>query len=312
VPFLGFESLKSEPGPLHLAIGIFDGVHLGHQAILKQASGSAAEDGGKAVALTFWPHPSRVLCPEKPVPMLIDRTMRERFLRESGAFAVTYIEFTPEFASMEAQAFPAFIKRAMPSLKTISVGEGFRFGRGRAGDANLLCIEGARVDLDVRPLVRVDMDGLPISSTRIRENVSAGEIAKANRLLGRPYIAEGRIVSGDGLGRKIGVPTFNLEWSPDLNPRLGVYAVWCGFPGFSDKPFAGVANYGSRPTIAGECTEPRLEVHLLGDPPPSPVERMEVAFHEFIRPEMKFDSLEELAKRIEKDVEIARKLLVDS
>jgi riboflavin kinase/FMN adenylyltransferase len=312
VSFPGFESLKSDPGPLHLGIGIFDGVHLGHQAILKQAAVTAAEDGGKAVALTFWPHPSSVLCPEKPVPMLIGRKLRERFLLESGASEVAYIEFTPEFASLEAQAFPAFIKEAMPALKTVSVGEGFRFGRGRAGDAKLLCIEGAKVGLNVRPVVRVDMDDLPISSTRIREKVSAGEIAQANRLLGRPYIAEGRIVPGDGLGRKIGIPTFNLDWSPGLTPRLGVYAVRSTFPEFSDKPFAGVANYGSRPTVAGAGAEPRLEVHLLENPPPSPVERMEVAFHGFIRPEMKFNSMEELAKRIEKDVEIARKLLVDS
>ena len=309
--FLGLENLKSETGPLHLAIGIFDGVHLGHQAILKQVAQIATKDGGKAIVLTFWPHPSHVLCPEKPVLMLMGRGLRERFLRESGADSVVCIEFSPEFASMPAHAFPSFLKKALPSLKTIFVGDGFRFGRGREGDATLLSIEGAKIGLDVRPVFRVDMDDIPISSTRIRENVSAGEIAPANLLLGRPYIAEGRIVPGDGLGTKIGGPTFNLDWSPELTPRLGVYAVRSVFPGFGSQSFTAVANYGIRPTVEGECTEPRLEVHLLESPPPCPVEHMEVAFHEFIRPELKFDSLEALAKRIEKDVEIARKLLVD-
>ncbi len=309
---LGFQELRNEPGPLHLAIGIFDGVHLGHRAILKQASEAAARDSGEVVVLTFWPHPSHVIRPEDSVPMLVGRELRTRLLLEAGADTVVFLEFTAEFAKMEAEAFPTFLKESVPALKTVSVGEGFRFGRARVGDAALFCREGAKVSLDVRPVARVDLDGVPLSSTLIREKVAAGKIAVANRLLGYPYLAEGRIIAGEALGRKIGFPTLNLGWLPDAQPRLGVYAVRVAFPELSSHSFAGVANYGCRPTVSDADAEPMLEVHLLEKLPQEPCGRMEVAFHDFIRAEERFDSVEALAKRIEKDVVMARNLLADS
>ena len=295
-----------------VAIGNFDGVHLGHRAILKQASDAAARDSGEVVVLTFWPHPSSVIRPEDPVPMLVGRELRTRLLLEAGADIVVFLEFTAEFAKMKAETFPIFLKESVPALKTVSVGEGFRFGRARAGDTALFCRVGAEVGLDVRPVARVDLDGVRLSSTLIREKVAAGEVSVANRLLGYPYLAEGWIIAGEALGRKIGFPTLNLGWSPDMQPRLGVYAVHVAFPEFSGHSFAGVANYGRRPTMSAADAEPMLEVHLLEKPPQEPCGRMEVNFHDFIRVEQKFDSVEALAKRIEKDVVMARNLLADS
>jgi len=300
------------PAPAHLAIGIFDGVHLGHRAILDQAARAAAADGGRVVVLTFWPHPSGVLRPGQAVPMLYDRKMRARLLAEAGADEVLFQEFTAEFASMAAEHFPEFLKEAVAELKTVSVGQGFRFGQGRRGDAALLLEAGRKAGLEVRPVPRVDQGGEPLSSTRIREILAGGDIAGANALLGRPYLAAGRIVSGDSIGREIGFPTFNMDWRPGLQPAYGVYAVEAVFPESGPQAHAGVANYGCRPTVAGADAEPLLEVHLLVEPPQEPGAAMEVAFLHHIRPEQKFDSVEDLAKRIETDVGMAKKLLAET
>ena len=304
-------AIFNQTSPVHLAIGIFDGVHLGHREILGQASRASKEDGGLVAVLTFWPHPSHVLRSDHTVPMLYSRDLRTRFLADAGADEVMYQEFTKDFASMEAEKFPEFLKNAFPSLKTVSVGSGFWFGQDRRGDAALLVELGRGLGLDVRPVSRVDQGGEPLSSTRIREAVASGDIIAANSMLGRPYRAVGQIMSGDSIGREIGFPTFNLDWCPELQPRFGVYAVKALFPSFGSHSYAAVGNYGCRPTVTDGQADPVLEVHLLETPPENPGDCIEVAFHHHIRPEQKFESIEDLAKRIEMDVGIAKKLLAE-
>ena len=301
---------REDPGSLHLAIGIFDGVHIGHQAILRQAVAAAVEAGGKSMAVTFWPHPSHILRPQAPTQLLIDRHIRSRLLRNAGIDEVAYAEITQEFSRKPAKEFPAYLKDQLPSLKSISVGEGFRFGHERRGDVELFQHEGSQLGLQIHSVPRVEMDAVPLSSSLIREKLKAGEVSEANRMLGFPYFAEGTLVSGMGLGREMGVPTLNLDWSPELQPRLGVYAVRMSFSELSGHSFAGVANYGCRPTVeAGQDVTPVLEVHLLEGLANIPGGSVEVAFHQFIRPERRFPSVEELAKRIEKDVAIAKTIL---
>ncbi len=302
---------REDSGPLHLAIGVFDGVHLGHQAILRQAVTAATEDAGKSIAVTFWPHPSHVLRPHDPTQLLVDRHIRSRLLRNAGIDEVAYAEFTQEFSQMPAKEYPTHLKDQLPSLKSISVGEGFRFGRGRCGDVKLFKSEGSQLGLEIYPVPRVEMDAVPLSSSLIRKKLKEGEISEANRMLGYPYFAEGTLVSGKGLGREMGVPTLNLDWSPELQPRLGVYAVRASFPDLSGRSIAGVANYGCRPTVEhGLDVAPMLEVHLLeSGVSGNPGDIVQVAFHQFIRPEIKFPSVEELAKRIEKDVAMAKTIL---
>ena len=303
---------SDSPSPAHLAIGIFDGVHLGHRAILRQAAEAAEADRGTAIALTFWPHPSAVLRPDNAVPMLYDQEQRRRHLLEAGVQEVVFQEFDAEFASMQAEAFPQHLKATFPGLKSVSVGAGFRYGKARRGDAALLVETGRAIGLDVRPVARVDLDGEPLSSTRIREKVASGDVAAAHRHLGRPYLAVGAIAKGESIGREIGFPTFNLDWHPELRPAHGVYAVRAVFPDSGQLAYDGVANYGSRPTVTAGGADPVLEVHLLEPPPDSPGLRMEVSLLHHIRPEKKFPSLDTLAKRIEMDVGLAKKLLAET
>jgi riboflavin kinase/FMN adenylyltransferase len=178
----------------------------------------------------------------------------------------------------------------------VYVGENFRFGRGRVGDIALLVAEGKKHGLTVFSAPRVNFDGDPISSTRIRGLLESGEITAANALLGYTYFAEGPVVHGKHLGRTLGFPTLNLGWAPDLRPRYGVYVVKVSGAKTVDA-VPGVANYGLRPTVE-QSVEPRLEVHLLGESPYVAGDHVTVKWLRFLRPEMKFAGLDELKAQI--------------
>ena len=202
--------------PVPLANWILDGFHLGHREILGQASRASKEDGGLVAVLTFWPHPSHVLRPDHTVPMLYSKDLRTRFLADAGADEVMYQEFTKDFASMEAEKFPEFLKNAFPTLKTVSVGAGFRFGQDRRGDASLLVELGCGLGLDVRPVSRVDQGGEPLQYPYPKA-VASGDIIVLS-MLGRPYRAVGQIMSGDSIG-EIGFHFY--RWCQNCR------TVWC-------------------------------------------------------------------------------------
>jgi len=310
-----FPSLESvdfpKTVPLHLAVGMFDGLHLGHQAVIEKALRAAQRDGGTAGVLTFWPHPSHLLRPDAATRMLMLPSDKVRVLEKLGVSALITQPFTQDFAALEAEAVLPYFKRALPGLAGIYVGENWRFGRGRHGDLDLLKAQGAAHGVKVVGLPRLCFEGEPISSTRIRAAIECGEIEHANAMLGYPYFAQGVVASGRGLGRTIGSPTLNIEWLPELQPRYGVYAVEVSAVGEDEKGerLPGIANYGLRPTVGTQFV-PQLEVFVLAEECHwDKGDELLVELRHFIRSEQKFSGLDALTAQIAKDTTTAREWL---
>lgn len=295
----GLENAALPPQPLHLAIGMFDGVHLGHRAVVETAVHSARASGGVSGVLTFWPHPSTLFRPEKPTRLIQDAATKARMLVALGVDAVITQSFTRELAAVTAEEFLPWLKQRLSWLAAVYVGENFRFGKGRRGEIGLLIASGRQHGVRVFSAPRVNLDGEPISSTRIRAQLEAGDIASANALLGYPYFAEGEVKGGKRLGRTIGFPTLNLPWAPELRPRYGVYAGRVSGPK-SAVPLPAVANYGLRPTVEN-TTEPQLEAHLLGECPFQENDTVKIEWLHFLRAEKKFAGVGELGVQIAQD-----------
>ena len=305
VQFVGLESAALPNRPLHLAIGMFDGVHLGHRSVIEAAVQSARRTGGVAAVLTFSPHPSVVLRPDNPTKLIHDIAIQVELLGRLGIEAVIKQPFTKEFAKVDAEAFIPLLKQHFPQLVAIYVGENWRFGQGRKGEISFLVGEGKKHGIAVFSAPRVNFNGEAISSTRIRALLEAGDVEGAASLLGYKYFAEGPVISGKHLGRTIGFPTLNLDWDQLLRPRFGVYRVQV-FGKDGSGPYPGIANYGLRPTIE-QTLHPRLEVFLLVDCPFGTGDFIRVEWLSFIRPEQKFSGLEELKAQIARDVAQVRK-----
>jgi len=305
--FSGLESAALPPQPLHLAVGMFDGVHLGHQAVIEPAVHSAGRCGGLAGVLTFWPHPSALFKPTERVRMLMIPQMKARILARLGVDVIIEQPFTWTFARISAEEFLPHLRRHLPQLAGIYVGENWRFGAGRRGDVSLLVAAAAKLPVSVVSVPRIFCNGEPISSTRIRDSLAAGDLEAANLLLGFSYFAEGTVVPGRRLGSQLGFPTLNIPWEPELQPRYGVYAVRIsGETAAGALP--GVANYGVRPTVT-TTGAPLLEVHVLGSCPFSTGSAVTVEWLKFLRPEQKFGGVEELRAQIARDCEAARRVL---
>jgi riboflavin kinase/FMN adenylyltransferase len=285
--------------PLHLAIGMFDGVHLGHRSVVDAAIQSARRSGGVAGVLTFSPHPSRLFRPENPTRLIASPALRTRLLTAAGTDLVITQEFTPEFAKIEAVDFLPHLKRHLPKLCAVYVGENWRFGHARRGDVALLVNEGRKNNISVVSAPRINLNGEAISSTRIRDCLEAGRIEEANSLLGYTYFSEGVVIPGKSLGRDLGYPTLNVAWEPELLPKFGVYVVQVSGPKSAGK-YSGVANYGLRPTVE-QSNDPRIEVHVLGACPFAGSDFVKVEWLKFLRPEMKFGSVAELTAQIGTD-----------
>lgn len=301
---LAAASALADRRPLHVAIGMFDGVHLGHRAVIDSAVRSARRSGGVAAVLTFDPHPSRLFRPADPVRLIMDRERREAALLALGVAAVIVQPFDAAFAGIEAEGFLPHLRASLPSLHTVYVGENWRFGRGRRGDVALLVAEAKKLGLHVVSAPRINGDGEPISSTRIRALLVEGRIDAANVLLGSAYASDSVVAPGKQLGRTIGFPTLNLPWSPDLSPRFGVYAVRVQAADGSGPALRGVANYGLRPTVE-TSTEPRLEAHLLDACPFGSGDRLRAEWLAFLRPEQRFADVAALRAQIARDREAA-------
>ncbi len=285
--------------PLHLAIGMFDGVHLGHRAVIDAAVQSARRAGGLAGVLTFWPHPSALFRPENPTRLMIGATLKGRLLAAAGIDVVISQRFTPDFSAIQAEEFLPYIKRFLPGLSAIYVGENWRFGQGRRGEIGMLVTEAKKHGLAIVSAQRINHNGEAISSTRIREYLENGSIEDANAILGYTYFAEGVVTPGKSLGRDLGYPTLNIPWEPELRPCYGVYVVRVSGPKAAGK-YPGVANYGLRPTVE-QSDQPRLEVHVLGPCPFAGGDTVQVEWLKFLRPEMKFGSVPDLIAQIAKD-----------
>ncbi len=295
----GLENAALPARPLQLAIGMFDGVHLGHRAVVASAVAAARRTAGLAGVLTFWPHPSIFFRAASPTRLIMSPADKVRALAALGIEAIITLKFSEDLARLPAEEFLPYLRRHLPRLAGVHVGDNWRFGRGRTGDSALLVREGARLGLTVVSVPRIELACAPVSSTRIRELLQSGEISRANGMLGAPYAAHGTVIPGRQLGRKLGFPTLNLAWAPDLQPRYGVYVVKVsGSKAAAALP--GVANFGLRPTVES-VAEPRLEVHILGDCPFATGDEVKVEWLRFIRPEKKFAGVEELRAQIGRD-----------
>jgi riboflavin kinase/FMN adenylyltransferase len=304
-----FEALQDLESPLYLAIGVFDGMHRGHEAVVGAAVSAAKEAQGVSGVLTFNPHPSCLFKGAEGTRLILPIVEKTRSLHEAGVQVVIGKKFDAAFAAIEANDFASFLKAALPSLKGISVGSNFRFGRQRVGDAKLLKATGEALGLKVTVVERLRHEGEAISSTRIRKALEDGAIESVNALLGYHYGFSGTVVAGARKGREFGFPTLNLRWAPECLPRFGVYQVRLRAAGASQWK-DGIANYGVKPTVAVEA-EPELEVHLLEGTDLDAGAAVVVEWLGFLRDEMKFENEEVLRAQIAKDVRWAREQLKD-
>ncbi len=305
--FHNIEAAQFPAKPLHLAVGMFDGVHLGHQAVIETAVHSALASNGICGALTFWPHPSCLFNPEDPVQMILSPEMKVEVLKSHNVEFVIEQDFDAAFASIEAVDFIQHLKTHLPGLYSLHVGSNWRFGRKRVGDVSLLVQLGRESGVHVINVERVHYDGEAISSTRIRNYLTEGEMEQANALLAEVYFTMGKVIAGKKLGRTVGFPTLNLPWTQGLRLPFGVYCVEVeGETTVGTIILKGVANFGMRPTVE-EAFEPLIEVHALEDCPFGTGDFLKIRWHRFLRPEKKFSGVEELRDQIGKDVKSAKK-----
>ena len=294
------EELQELDQPLHLALGVFDGVHLGHQAVIQSALDAAKEGGGLAGLLTFDPHPIEVMAPAKaPRALLATLNHKANFVESLGVELLVPIQFDLAFAEKEAADFIAELLKA--PVKTIAVGEDWRFGHMRKGDIDLLGQLAPELGYQLEAVPPVMYEGDRISSTRIRQAVRDGNLKAAGEMLGRPYSMRAKVVEGKKLGRDFGFPTANLVVGRRQCPPNGVWTVIADVNG---EWLPGVANLGTRPSVEGD--ELLLEVHFLDFDDDLYGKEIEVRFEDYLRPEKAFASLDDLKAQIAADVEESR------
>ncbi len=287
-----------------VTIGNFDGLHLGHQRILAKVRARAAVTGGDSLALTFDPHPVRVLAPQREIRLLTPLPEKLRLFEAEGLSAVLVLPFTSAVAALAPEDFVRGILVDCLHAKEILVGGNFRFGHRQAGDVSLLIEMGRKLGFTVKVVAPVQRRGEVVSSSRIRAAIAEGNMGLATRLLGRPFAVQGPVGKGRGIGTSKTVPTLNLAPYAELLPLRGVYITEtdCG-----QLRGPSVTNIGHNPTF-GE-TDLHLESHLLNVPArnQAPGKIMRVTFHERIRDEVRFPSAEALRERIGRDIAAARR-----
>ncbi|HEY4187374.1 MAG TPA: bifunctional riboflavin kinase/FAD synthetase [Polyangia bacterium] len=294
-----------------IVIGNFDGVHRGHQALLETARRLADTTGGEVVALTFDPHPARLLAPALAPPLIFSFERRAELLGEAGADIVVVEPFTREFAAVEAEAFGSDVLGRDLNPAHVVVGYDFSFGKGRRGDTAMLEALGARFGFGVSIVRRVSIHGLTCSSTKVREFVLEGRVEGAAVLMGRPFEITGEVIRGAGRGRGIGFPTANIRSEAELLPRAGIYAaraVILNADGSPGETRLAALSVGTNPTFVsgGALT---VEAYLLDYQGDLYGRRLRVQVIERLRDELRFDSTEALIKQIDADVARTRELL---
>ena len=305
----GLEAATRPPARAVVTVGVFDGVHLAHQRLVRSTVQAARRLRGTSVIMTFDPDPQAVLDPAHAAPLLMPLAARVAFLQTLGADRIWVIPFTKQFARMTAAQFVRRILIDRLHAVALVVGEAFVFGRNRQGDLDILRALGWRHGMRVLPLPEIRRDGDPISSSRIRRLIARGRLTQAAQLLGRPPELYGRVVRGAGRGRRLGVPTANLHLGSQALPPRGVYAVTVRtLP--SLHAWRGVMNLGTRPTFGpGPCV---CEVHLLGFSGTLLGRSVCVSLHARLRGERCFASIEALTAQIRRDLRRARTVFARS
>jgi riboflavin kinase/FMN adenylyltransferase len=302
-----------------LAIGFFDGVHLGHQQIIRQTIADARQHEALAVVITFDQHPNVVVAPQRVPPMIYSLPQKLRTIAEFGPEALFLIHFDKAFSQQTGEDFIRGLSRDAGRIQSICVGSNFTFGNKRGGNVALLKQLGAELQFTVHGMAAVALDRKPVSSTRIREALQSGDLDAAGQMLGRAWSLAGKVMQGDRLGHQLGFPTANLDATGLALPPDGVYAVHAQIlketeastptPDTRTSPaLRAVLNIGLRPTIKTGSLERRVEAHLLDFQGDLYGKQLELTFVQKLRDEKKFGSLQELQAQIGQDIQHARTL----
>lgn len=309
------EDIEEPPLRTVLTIGNFDGVHVGHQRIIKELVEKAKKLRGTSVVMTFEPHPQRFFHPEKEFHLLTLCDEKARIIEKLGVQILLCVKFDQSFAGLKPEEFIKNILVDKLAVKEIIIGKDYRFGRAKKGDVELLKKEGRRFGFTVKVIPPVKIKGEIVSSSKIRSLIEKGEVKKAMEFLGRPYSIEGTVVKGTGRGSKIlGFPTANILSGSELIPRDGVYAVKVKIDEYTgrrksnhDMLFNGVMNIGTNPTFGNQ--DQSLEVHIFDFNEDILNKFIKIYFIDRLRNEKKFPNPESLKKAIEKDIEEAKRRL---
>ncbi len=289
-----------------LALGNFDGFHLGHQAVVNRAIALGFHERRPVIVATFDPHPVRYFKPDVPPFRLTSLDQRERLFAHAGADAMLVFKFGEQLATTSAEEFVSEILARQLGVAAVVTGTDFHFGRGRAGTAETMRDLGARHGIETGAVPPVMLDGEPVSSSRIRDALAAGDPATATHLLTRPFAVEAIVEFGDGRGRKLGYPTANVSLGRYKRPAYGIYAVRVRLDDGSEH--FGVASFGVRPTF--EPPQELLEAHIFDWEGDLYGRTIEIALMAYIRPEAKFDSAEALVAEMKRDEAEARRILL--
>jgi riboflavin kinase/FMN adenylyltransferase len=292
--------LQPHPGVTGLAIGVFDGVHLGHQAVVRSLA-------GRIDALTFEPHPLAVIAPDRLPPRLTTLEQKVAYMRAQGTVTVVAVKFDDELRNMEPAQFVDEIARVFPDLREVAIGEGWSFGKNRAGNADRLAALADKHGFTVQAIPPVMLDGAPVSSTRIREAITQRNFDLAHKLLGRSYAVTGKVIQGDQRGRTIGFPTANVAEVEQLLPPRGVYACRARIAAHLTR-YKAVMNLGARPTFTSNGVD-ALEVHILDFSADLYGQKLWVSDFVWLRNEQAFPGVEALHAQIAEDVERAKAIL---
>jgi len=288
-----------------VALGNFDGFHLGHQAVVNRAIQRAFHERRPVIVATFEPHPVRHFRPDVPPFRLTSLDQREHLFAHAGAEAMLVFEFGAALASMDAEEFVSNVLGKQIGAAGVVTGDDFSFGKGRRGDAALLKEVGDTYAIAAEAVLQVELNGERISSGRIREELIAGNIGEATHMLSRDYAIEGVVQHGDGRGRDLGYPTANIEMSDYQRPKYGIYAVRVTLDDGSEHP--GVASLGVRPMF--DPAQELLEAYLFAFDGDLYGRKIEIALHAYLREERKFEGLEALTAQMREDEAAARQLL---
>lgn len=281
------------------ALGNFDGVHLGHAALLRRTAEAARSRGLMSLAYTFDRHPENAMAGAVVTPMLTDRAEKAARIAEEGVDCICFAHFTPELAALSPGDFVRQVLRDQLRARVCVCGFHYHFGAGGAGDAHMLASLCAAEGIETVVLPPVTVDGIVVSSSLIRSLIASGQIERAERLCGHPFVVRGEVLDGKHLGRTIGLPTINQRMPEDgVVPRYGVYESRTVVGG---AEYRSISNVGMRPTVAGESLN--CETHIIGYEGDLYGESVPVRFVRFLRPERKFPSVEAMREQIESDIE---------
>lgn len=297
--------LRPAGRPVCVAIGFFDGVHLGHQHIIRQTITDATQHDGISLVITFDRHPNTVVAPDRAPSLIYPLSKKLLTIERIGVDSTLLLHFDAPFSKVTGEDFIRQLVKDLRSMKSLSVGVNFVFGHQRGGNVDLLKVLGQELGFGVNAMASLSLDGKPVSSTRVRATLDRGELQSVSQMLGRPYSLCGTVIQGDRLGRQIGFPTANLNVEGLALPPGGVYAALAHVHG---AKYHAVLNLGHRPTINQTLPPMRVEAHLLrfsGDLYNQP---LELEFVGKLRDEQKFPSLAALQEQIAHDITAAEHL----